>query len=78
MGKFSIKQEKSKEIGTVTFHNKEDYKVVKLTKSGKTTLLHKMQADALIKDKKAELVKDAAVSEKTGKRTSVQVDKEEK
>jgi hypothetical protein len=76
MSKFSIKQEEKKTSGTATFHKESDYKVVKLTKSGKTTMLHKLQADKLIKEKKAELVKDVAVTSKTGKRTSVEVDKD--
>jgi hypothetical protein len=39
-------------------------------------MLHKLQAEKLIKSKKAEAVKDVAVTSKTGKRTSVEVDKD--
>lgn len=74
MSKFSIKTAEKKTLGTTNFHEEKNYKVVKLLKSGKVTMLHVLQADALIKAKKAELVKDVEITSKTGKRTSVKID----
>lgn len=56
---FDIKQKESKEIAKATFEKKEDYKVVTLNNDpqGKERLLHKIQADRLIANKKAIEVK---------------------
>lgn len=56
---FDIKQESSKEVAKATFEKKEDYKVVTLNSDPqkKERLLHVIQADRLIKNGKAELVK---------------------
>lgn len=75
MSKYSIKKKEQKEVAIATFHNENDYKVVKLL-NGKTTILHKIQADKLIELKRAEVVKGEAIVSKTGKRTTVVVDEE--
>ncbi len=56
---FDIKQEDSKEVAKATFEKKEDYKVVTLNNDPqkKERLLHVIQADRLIKNGKAEVVK---------------------
>lgn len=58
---FDIKQAKSAEIAKATFDKKEDYKVVYLNNdaSKKERLLHVIQADRLIANKKATEVKTA-------------------
>lgn len=58
---FDIKQEESKEIAKATFDKKEDYKVVTLNSdvTGKHRLLHVIQANRLIANKKAVEVKAA-------------------
>jgi len=58
---FDIKQKESEEVAKATFDKKEDYKVVFLTNDPqkKPRLLHVIQADRLIKNKKAEAIKDA-------------------
>lgn len=58
---FDIKHEEPKEIAKATFEKKEDYKVVTLNSdpTGKHRLLHVIQADRLIKNKKATEVKGA-------------------
>lgn len=59
MPQFDIKQEESKEIAKATFDKKEDYKVVTLNNDPTKTkrLLHVIQADRLIANKKATEVK---------------------
>jgi hypothetical protein len=59
MPQFDIKQDESKEIAKATFEKKDDYKVVTLKSDPqkKERLLHIIQADRLIKNGKAELVK---------------------
>jgi hypothetical protein len=58
---FDIKQKEPKEIAKATFEKKEDYKVVILNSDvqKKERLLHVIQADRLIANKKATEVKDA-------------------
>lgn len=58
---YDIKQGESKEIAKATFDKKEDYKVVFLNSDAtkKPRLLHSLQADRLIKNGRATLVKDA-------------------
>lgn len=58
---FDIKQKESKEIAKATFEKKEDYKVVTLNSDPqkKERLLHVIQADRLIANKKATEVKGA-------------------
>lgn len=59
MPQFDIKHEESKESGRATFEKKDDYKVVTLNSDPqkKERLLHKIQADKLIANKKATEVK---------------------
>lgn len=59
MPAFDIKQKDSKEIAKATFEKKEDYKVVTLNNDPqkKERLLHVIQADRLIANKKATEVK---------------------
>ena len=56
---FDIKQEESKEVSKATFDKKEDYKIVTLNNDPqkKERLLHKIQANILIANKKATEVK---------------------
>jgi len=63
---FDIKQKESEEVAKATFDKKEDFKVVTLTSDPqkKPRLLHTIQADRLIKNKKAELVKDAKLEQR--------------
>lgn len=63
MPKFKLQQTESKEVARATFDKESDYKVVKLKSdpTGKPRILHKIQADRLIANKKAELVKDASL-----------------
>lgn len=58
---FDIKQKESKEINKATFGKKEDYKVVVLNNDPMKTerVLHVIQADRLIANKKATEVKNA-------------------
>ena len=58
MPKFDIKQDEPKEIAKATFEKREDYKVVTLNNdpTGKPRQLHVIQADRLIKNKKAKEV----------------------
>lgn len=58
---FDIKEAESKEVAKATFDKKEDYKVVFLNSDAtkKPRLLHVLQANRLIKNKKATEVKDA-------------------
>jgi len=61
MPTFDIKQKDSVEVAKATFDKKEDYKVVYLNgdETKRPRLLHVIQADRLIKNKKATEVKDA-------------------
>jgi len=61
MPQFEIKTKESKEIAKATFDKKEDYKVVTLNSDPTKTehVLHVLQADRLIANKKATAVKDA-------------------
>ncbi len=56
---FDIKQKESKEVEKATFGKREDYKVITLNSDPqkKERLLHKIQADRLIANKKAVEVK---------------------
>jgi len=58
---FDIKEAESKEVAKATFDKKDDYKVVYLNSdvTKKPRLLHVLQANRLIKNKKATEVKDA-------------------
>lgn len=58
---FDIKEAESKEVAKATFDKKDDYKVVYLNSdvTKKPRLLHVIQANRLIKNKKATEVKDA-------------------
>jgi len=58
---FDIKEAESKEVAKATFDKKDDYKVVFLNSdvTKKPRLLHVLQANRLIKNKKATEVKDA-------------------
>lgn len=66
MPKFDITQKESKEIAKATFDKKEDYMVVTLNSDAtkKPRLLHKIQAERLIANKKATAVKDANLEER--------------
>lgn len=66
MAKFTLKKAESKEVAKATFKNKEDFKVVVLSNDPLKTprVLHVIQADRLIKAKKAEEVKDAQLEVK--------------
>jgi len=66
MPKFDIKQKESIEVAKATFDKKEDYKVVTLTNDPlkKERLLHKIQADRLIANKKATEVKGSKLDER--------------
>jgi len=59
MPNFSIKESEKKVVKEITFNKESDYKVVKLKSTGKVVLLHSVQADKLISEKKAEVVKGA-------------------
>ena len=63
---FDIKQGKSEQVDKATFDKKEDYKVVYLNSDAtkKSRLLHVLQADRLIKNKKATEVKDAKLEQR--------------
>lgn len=63
---FDIKQKESETVARATFDKKEDYKVVILKSDAqkKPRLLHKLQADRLIANKKAEEVKGAKLEER--------------
>ena len=63
---FDIKQGESKAVAKATFEKKEDYKVVYLNSDAtkKPRLLHVLQADRLIKNKKANEVKDAKLEQR--------------
>lgn len=63
---FDIKQGESKVVAKATFEKKEDYKVVYLNsdETKKPRLLHVLQADRLIKNKKATEVKDAKLEQR--------------
>jgi len=63
---FDIKQKESQEVAKATFDKKDDYKVVYLNSdaSKKPRLLHKIQAERLIKNKKATEVKEAKLEER--------------
>ena len=74
MPNFSIKEQDSKTVAEVTFNKATDYKAVKLA-SGQTVLIHKIQADDLIKAKKATEVKEVEVEETVNERTKVKVSK---
>jgi hypothetical protein len=76
MSKFKIKATEKTVIGKASFGSKEDFKSVKLN-NGRVCLLHKVQADKLIAEKKATLVKDSEITEeKTASiRTKVVVEK---
>lgn len=58
---FEIKEQESQEVAKATFDKETDYKVVYLNNdpTKKPRLLHKIQADRMIANKKATLVKDA-------------------
>lgn len=64
MPQFEIKQKESKEIAKATFDKADDYKVVVLVKDPmkKERLLHVIQADRLIANKKATEVKGAKLN----------------
>ena len=66
MPKFETKQEKSVEVAKATFEKASDYKVVTLVKDPqkKQRVLHKIQAERLIKAKKAVEVKDVDLTER--------------
>lgn len=63
---FDIKQKQSEVVEKATFDKAEDFKVVYLNSDAtkKPRLLHKLQADRLIKNKKATEVKDAKLEQR--------------
>lgn len=63
---YDLKQAESKEVAKATFDKKEDYKVVVLLNDPmkKERLLHKIQADRLIANKKATEVKGAKLEQR--------------
>ncbi len=70
MPKFKIKAGEKKTVKTVTFNKESDYTAVQLlNKEGKATpkvhLLHNVQAEKLIAEKKAKKVDKPAVEEVT-------------
>lgn len=66
MPQFDIKQEESKVVGKATFHKESDYKVVVLIgdKTKKERLLHIVQANRLIENKKATEVKGKSLEQR--------------
>jgi len=66
MPKFDIKEVESEVVQKATFHKESDYKVVYLNNdvTKKPRLLHVIQADRLIKNKKATEVKDGKLEER--------------
>ena len=66
MPQFQVKQKDSKEVAKATFHKKEDYRVVTLNNDPmkRERVLHVMQADRLIANKKATEVKTAKLDER--------------
>lgn len=73
MPKVSLKKKDSKKVGVATFE-KDDFMAVKL-KSGKTSVVHKLQGEKLIKDKKATEVKDVELEERRSNISKVEVKK---
>ncbi len=65
MPAFKIQRKESEQVDTATFRKKADYKVVTLNDDvlKRPRLLHKIQAEKLIKLKLATEVKDADISE---------------
>ena len=61
MAKVKLKGKESEVVGTAKFEASE-FMAVKL-KSGKVSLVHKIQGEKLIKSKKAEAVKGAEIEE---------------
>lgn len=78
MPAFDIKQPESKEIAKATFDKKEDYKVVYLNSDvqKKPRLLHVLQADRLIKNKKATEVKEVKLETREAETVVTPVRKE--
>lgn len=79
MPKFKIKAKDSKAVKTVTFNKESDYQAVTLLvdgkPTGKTCLLHTVQAEKLISEKKAVKADKAEVSEVTPVVVTKKVDK---
>lgn len=65
MPAFKIQKKESEQVATATFRKKEDYMVVTLNDDvlKRPRLLHKIQAEKLIKLKRATQVKDAEINE---------------
>lgn len=63
---FESKKQETKEVARATFHKKEDYKVVTLNNdpTKRERVLHVLQADRLIANKKATEVKGAKLQER--------------
>lgn len=77
MSKFTVKKKESEVVDTAKFDSKEDFKLVKLS-SGKESLIHRIQADKLVKEGKAVPVKGAEIEsdeESAAIRTKVKVTK---
>lgn len=66
MPKFDIKPTESEVVAKATFHKEKDYKVVYLNNdvTKKPRLLHVIQANRLIANKKATEVKDSSLEER--------------
>lgn len=78
MPQFKIKEKESKVVATATFNKKEDYKAVILNGQKTAKLLHKIQADALIKAKKATEAKDVVIDEIINERTKTLIKTDDK
>lgn len=73
MPQVKLKEKESKTVGTATFEPK-DFMAVKL-KSGKVSLVHKIQGEKLIKEKKATEIKDADIEPVRSHISKVVIDK---
>lgn len=74
MPQFKIKKEESKVVEKATFNKKEDYMAVILDGQKTPKLLHRIQAEKLIKSKKAKEAKDVKVEELINERTKTVID----
>lgn len=63
---FDIKQKESEQIAKATFDKKDDYMVISLVNDPlkKPRLVHKIQGERMIGNKKAVAVKDAKLQER--------------
>lgn len=73
MPKVALKKKESKKVGVANFEEK-DFMVVKL-KSEKVSVVHKIQGEKLIKEKKAEEVKNAELESRRSNISKVEVKK---